>query len=246
VRRPLADAQSRAGGQFQGSLTRPGRKPARPGTVARAEQHQMVSTSAKLAVKGHLLRAAIRSRTAMPERTRSAAAWLELLILAQGMRCSFCCWLQPWVALPQRGATRQSRGGHKRRRGRTFEQLGQSRILAMLLLTLRGTPFFFAGDEIGMTNPSAVRAGRVRAPSAGRALAHALGRQPEWRLHLWLPMGGDVGERNVARLERDPRSILPPLPRACGKRAHGRPELQPRPASPISRILDAPVVPSHL
>jgi hypothetical protein len=112
----------------------------------------MVSTSAKLAVKGHLLRAAIRSRTAMPERTRSAAAWLELLILAQGMRCSFCCWLQPWVALPQRGATRQSRGGHKRRRGRTFEQLGQSRILAMLLLTLRGTPFFFAGDEIGMTN----------------------------------------------------------------------------------------------
>ena len=55
---------------------------------------------------------------------------------------------------------------------------------------------------------------------------------------------GPAGE--VVGVERDPRSILPPLPRACGKRAHGRPELQPRPASPISRILDAPVVPSHL
>src|SRR5439155_25214448 len=28
----------------------------------------------------------------------------------------------------------------------------QMRILAMLVMTLKGTPFFFAGDEIGMTN----------------------------------------------------------------------------------------------
>jgi len=41
-------------------------------------------------------------------------------------------------------------GGHDK--SRIASKLGQqqARILAMLVLTLKGTPFFFAGDEIGM------------------------------------------------------------------------------------------------
>lgn len=40
-------------------------------------------------------------------------------------------------------------GGHDKQR--IASQIGepQMRVLAMLLMTLRGTPFFFMGDEIG-------------------------------------------------------------------------------------------------
>ena len=43
-------------------------------------------------------------------------------------------------------------GGHDKRRIATRIGHPQARILAMLLFTLNGTPFFFAGDEIGMTD----------------------------------------------------------------------------------------------
>jgi alpha-glucosidase len=42
-------------------------------------------------------------------------------------------------------------GGHDKKRIASRIGQAQSRILAMLLLTLRGTPFFFSGDEIGMS-----------------------------------------------------------------------------------------------
>ena len=62
-----------------------------------------------------------------------------------------------------------------------------------------------------------MRAGCFRAACTGlwaqsrsRALAHALGRQRERRLHLGQPMAahGPRCERNVARLQQGPRSVL--------------------------------------
>jgi alpha-glucosidase len=91
----------------------------------------------------------------------------------------------------------------------------------MLLLTLRGTPFFFAGDEMGMTDVS-IPAECVQDVFEQRVPGYGLNRDPErspmrWDDSAnggftsgrpWLPMGHDVGERNVARLQQDPRSVL--------------------------------------
>src|SRR5207248_10230747 len=41
-------------------------------------------------------------------------------------------------------------GGHDKKRVASRIGQAQARVLAMLLLTLKGTPFLFAGDEIGM------------------------------------------------------------------------------------------------
>jgi alpha-glucosidase len=41
-------------------------------------------------------------------------------------------------------------GGHDKHRVASKLGQAQARVLAMLLLTLKGTPFFFAGDELGM------------------------------------------------------------------------------------------------
>ena len=93
--------------------------------------------------------------------------------------------------------------------------------MAMLLLTLRGTPFFFAGDEIGMAKvpipPEAIQdVFEKLVPGYG------LNRDPErspmrWDATCnggftsgrpWLPMGDDIGEINVSRLQQDRHSLL--------------------------------------
>lgn len=112
-------------------------------------------------------------------------------------------------------------GGHDKRRVAARIGQAQARLLAMLLFTLKGTPFFFAGDEIGMADvpipPEAVQDVFERlVPGYG------LNRDPErspmrWddsrnggftSGRPWLPMGHDVGDRNVLRLQRDRRSLL--------------------------------------
>ena len=91
----------------------------------------------------------------------------------------------------------------------------------MLLLTLRGTPFFFAGDEIGMTDVS-IPPECAQDVFEQRVPGYGLNRDPErspmrWDDSAnggftsgspWPPMGPDVGERNGARLQQDPRSLL--------------------------------------
>ena len=88
----------------------------------------------------------------------------------------------------------------------------QARLAAMFLLTLRGTPFLYYGDEIGMRNVD-IPADRVRDVS---------GRDPErtpmqWdssvnagftRGEPWLPISYDYQKVNVAKQAREPRSIL--------------------------------------
>lgn len=97
----------------------------------------------------------------------------------------------------------------------------QARVAAMLLLTLRGTPTIYYGEEIGMTNV-AIPASEVQDPAEKNEPGLGLGRDPErspmpWddspqagftKARPWLRLGGDWPRVNVASLSRQPDSIL--------------------------------------
>jgi alpha-glucosidase len=112
-------------------------------------------------------------------------------------------------------------GGHDK--ARIASKLGQqqARILAMLLLTLKGTAFLFAGDEIGMEQVP-IPANRIQDPFERLVGGFGLNRDPErspmrWDgSHAggftsgepWLPMGADIATRNVEKLKADEGSLL--------------------------------------
>jgi alpha-glucosidase len=111
-------------------------------------------------------------------------------------------------------------GGHDKPRVTSRIGEAQMRILAMLLMTLRGTPFFYMGDEIGGERVS-IPPDRIRDPFEKLVPGYGLCRDPErapmrWDDgpnggftdgHPWLPPGPG-GSRNVADQQRDDRSIL--------------------------------------
>ncbi len=106
---------------------------------------------------------------------------------------------------------------------RLATRLGQkrARVATMLLFTLRGTPFVYYGDEIGMED-GAVPSDYVHDPWEIAVPGFKLGRDPErtpmqWNdktyagfsiASPWLPVGGDYPRVNVAAQESDPRSML--------------------------------------
>jgi alpha-glucosidase len=110
-------------------------------------------------------------------------------------------------------------GGHDKRR--VASKVGQSgaRLMAMLALTLRGTPFLFAGDELGMEQ-APVAPGRCDDPFEKLVPGYELNRDPERAPMRWDegPRGGfttgepwlpqDDRSRNVASLTHDSHSIL--------------------------------------
>ncbi len=112
-------------------------------------------------------------------------------------------------------------GNHDKSRVATRVGPAQARVAAMLLLTLRGTPTMYYGDEIGMHDvPIPVE--QVQDPFEKNVPGLGLGRDPErtpmqWSNdeqagfttgNPWLPIAGDHQTINVA-LERDsPTSIL--------------------------------------
>jgi alpha-glucosidase len=91
----------------------------------------------------------------------------------------------------------------------------------MLVLTLKGTPFLFAGDELGMEQVP-IPEDRITDPFEKLVPGHGLNRDPErspmrWNAgrnggfsegEPWLPMGGDVALRNIETLQSDPHSML--------------------------------------
>jgi alpha-glucosidase len=87
----------------------------------------------------------------------------------------------------------------------------RARAAAVLLLGLRGTPFLYAGEELGLEDARvpperAVDPGGrdgCRAPIPwDDAPLHG------WAAEPWLPWPPEPGGRSAAALERDPRSIL--------------------------------------
>ena len=123
-------------------------------------------------------------------------------------------------ALPEGGWPVWLIGGHDKQRVASRIGQAQARVLAMLLLTLRGTPFFYMGDEIGKER-SPVPHDRVQDPFEKLVPGHGLGRDGErtpmrWddganggftAGEPWMPMH-DQPSRNVARLSRERGSIL--------------------------------------
>lgn len=97
----------------------------------------------------------------------------------------------------------------------------QSRVAAMLLLTLRGTPTLYQGDEIGIGEVPIPRE-QIRDPQDLRQPELDIGRDRSrtpmpWddssfagfsANDTWLPLNPDWRQRNVATQEADPQSIL--------------------------------------
>jgi alpha-glucosidase len=124
-------------------------------------------------------------------------------------------------ALPRGGWPNWVLGNHDNPRIASRVGLAQARVAAMLLLTLRGTPTLYYGDEIGMVNV-AISADRVQDPFEKNVPDKGLGRDPcrtpmQWdgsrhagftRGDPWLPVSDDHAVVNVREEDRDPTSSL--------------------------------------
>jgi alpha-glucosidase len=126
------------------------------------------------------------------------------------------------VALPAGGWPNWVLGNHDKSRVATrLGGLPQARMAAMLLLTLRGTPTIYNGEEIGMMD-GLIRPSEVRDPWEKNAPGLGLGRDPcrtpmQWTPEPgagftngvpWLPVGANAMECNVASEQADPDSLL--------------------------------------
>jgi alpha-glucosidase len=126
------------------------------------------------------------------------------------------------AALPPGAWPNYVLGNHDESRLASRLGMDAARTAAMLLLTLRGTPTLYYGDEIGMTDVP-VPAEKVQDPWGKRV--PGLGRDPQrtpmqWTSgpnagfssadpqELWLPLSPDYQEKNVEVELDDPRSIL--------------------------------------
>jgi alpha-glucosidase len=97
----------------------------------------------------------------------------------------------------------------------------QARVAAMLLLTLRGTPTMYYGDEIGMRDVK-IPTERVQDPNERRNPGLRMGRDPvrtpmQWsaepgagfsRAEPWLPLADDYRRVNVEAQRADPDSLF--------------------------------------
>jgi alpha-glucosidase len=123
--------------------------------------------------------------------------------------------------LPPGGWPNWVLGNHDRSRLATRVGRDQARVAAMLLLTLRGTPTIYQGDEIGMSDVP-IPADRVQDPWEKNVPGLGLGRDPErtpmqWSgaehagfsaADPWLPVSADFSAVNVERLGSEANSIL--------------------------------------
>ncbi len=126
------------------------------------------------------------------------------------------------AALPPGGWPNWVLGNHDRPRIATRVGEAQARVAAMLLLTLRGTPTLYYGDEIGIADV-VVPAAQVKDPRELREPGLGLGRDPvrtpmAWDAgphggfsdgEPWLPLHDDAAIRNVAKQAADPAAMLP-------------------------------------
>ncbi len=129
------------------------------------------------------------------------------------------------AALPEGAWPNWVLGNHDRARIASRIGQAQARVANMLLLTLRGTPTTYYGEEIGMHNAHIPREFIQDPPAINQPeIADVVGRDPErtpmqWDgspnagftrpgVTPWLPLAEDYKQRNVAEEERDPTSML--------------------------------------
>jgi alpha-glucosidase len=124
-------------------------------------------------------------------------------------------------ALPEGAWPNWVLGNHDQHRIASRVGPAQARVAAMLLLTLRGTPTLYYGDEIGMHDVD-IPPGRVQDPFERNLPGRGLGRDPErtpmqWSAESnagfttgepWLPISSDYQETNVAAQRDASRSML--------------------------------------
>ena len=124
-------------------------------------------------------------------------------------------------ALPPYGWPNWVLGNHDNSRIATRIGKEQAMNAAILLLTLRGTPTMYYGDEIGMQDVK-IPAGQVQDPQEKNIPGKGLGRDPErtpmqWDAsenagftsgEPWLPVMDNYREINVEEEEKDEESML--------------------------------------
>ncbi|HYP38981.1 MAG TPA: alpha-amylase family glycosyl hydrolase [Chloroflexia bacterium] len=112
-------------------------------------------------------------------------------------------------------------GNHDKHRIATRAGQAQARVAQMMLLTLRGMPTCYYGDEIGMADVD-IPQERVQDPAGLNTPGLGLGRDPErtpmqWdstpyagfsTVEPWLPVAANYPEVNVAAQWNDPTSML--------------------------------------
>jgi len=122
--------------------------------------------------------------------------------------------------LPPGGWPNWVLGNHDRPRIASRVGAAQARVAAMLLLTLRGTPTIYYGEELGMEQV-AIADATARDPVAHNLPGLSLGRDGcrtpmQWdagphagfsRVEPWLPLESVYQQRNVAVLQSDEQSI---------------------------------------
>jgi alpha-glucosidase len=125
------------------------------------------------------------------------------------------------AALPSYGWPNWVLGNHDNPRIASRIGAAQARVAAMLLLTLRGTPTLYYGDEIGMHDVP-IPPERVQDPFEKNVPGLGLGRDPErtpmqWsaeenagftRGAPWLPIAEDFRTQNVGAEGDDAKSML--------------------------------------
>jgi len=125
------------------------------------------------------------------------------------------------AALPDHGWPNWVLGNHDRTRIASKAGRAQAANAAILLLTLRGTPTMYYGDELGMEDVP-IPPEMVQDPLEKNVPGLGLGRDPErtpmqWDTSAnagfttgtpWLPLSADWPTRNVAVQRADPRSLL--------------------------------------
>jgi alpha-glucosidase len=124
-------------------------------------------------------------------------------------------------ALPDHGWPNWVLGNHDKSRVASRLGPGQARVAAMLLLTLRGTPTLYFGEEIGMVDgdiPPGERVDPRELNCPGRGLGRDHARTPmQWdasagagftRGTPWLPLADGHERCNVEEQRDDPGSML--------------------------------------
>jgi alpha-glucosidase len=135
------------------------------------------------------------------------------------------------AALPKGGWPNWVLGNHDRPRIASRVGPDQARVAAMLLLTLRGTPTIYYGDEIGMEQVS-ILAEQIRDPFERNVPGLGVGRDGcrtpmQWDADLnagfsrgspWLPLENAWSTRNVSELRADESSLYNLYRRLIGLR----------------------------